>query len=148
MSNKQPETVSELFPSRWLSHDDLNGRSYTLKIANVQLDHFHNPRTNTKELKAYLIFANAQKDMIVNVTQCHALTEIFKSERFFDWRGDVILSPGRAPNGKPTIIITAPAVQSPVADPHIPTYDQVMQEPIPDPDTLPDMAAANDALID
>lgn len=141
-----PQTVSELYPSKWLSHDDLNGRSYTLEIATVKFDEFYNPITKDKELKAFLVFANAKKCLILNVTQCHSLTDIFKSERFSDWDGSITASPGKAPNGKPTIIITAPAAAPPTT------------EPEPEPETPPelsdmaaelsDMAAANAELFD
>lgn len=134
----KPETVSELYPSKWLSHDDLNGRAYTVDIDDVQLDEFYNKSTQQKELKAFLVFSNAQKHLILNVTQCHELTDIFKSEKFKDWRGPIIITPGRAPNGKPTIKIQAKAVNPPTNQ----------NEKQPAPATVSAIETANESFFD
>jgi hypothetical protein len=135
-----PTTVSELYPSRWLSTDDLQNRSYTLTIDRVDFEAIYSPITKSHELKAYLVFTNAKKNMILNVTQCHQLTAVFQSERFADWKGEIMISPARAPNGKRTIAISRPAVNL------LTTETETTEDH--KPDSLTDMNAANEALID
>lgn len=101
-----PQSVSELYPSEWLKPDDLNGRSCILAIQTVTLEELHNPRTNKKGLKAVLDFGRSKR-LVLNKTQCQAIADIAQSERFEDWPSTrLTLAPGRAHNGKPTIIIT------------------------------------------
>lgn len=111
---RRPATVDELFPSSWLSVDDLRGRPYTLTIANVEFDLFPvHPRTQEKTTKAVIRFEKAQKALILNQTQARQIEEICRSGAFKDWPGTrVTLSPGRAPNGKPTITIGKPPAET------------------------------------
>ena len=112
MTSQHPQTVSDLYPSRWLKADDLNGRSFTLTVAAISLEELHNPRTNKKEFKAVLDFGRTKR-LILNKTQCQAVADIAQSERFEDWPDvRLTLHPGHARNGKATIIINpAPAPQ-------------------------------------
>ena len=105
-----PQTVSDLYPSRWLKADDLNGRTITLKITAVTLEPIRNPRTNKEEIKAIMDFGRTKR-LILNKTQCLAMADIARSEVFADWpETAVTLRPARAHNNKPTIIIIpAPA---------------------------------------
>jgi hypothetical protein len=119
-----PDTVSDLFPSKWLNAGDLNGRTFDLTISRIDGDMFPiHPRTREKELKAVVYFEKARKGLILNATQATQIAEIAGSSRFTDWPGTrVTLAPGTAPNGKPTITIrTAPApadsVPAPPEDP-------------------------------
>jgi hypothetical protein len=108
----QPETVSDLFPSRWLAPADLRGRSVTLTITAVAVEQRHNPRTHKPEPKAVLDFGRSigcarHSRLPLNRAQCLALAALAGSERFADWPGlRVTLHPATAPNGKPTIRIT------------------------------------------
>jgi len=100
-----PRSVSELYPSKWLKADDLNGRSFILTIERVDLEELHNPQTNKKELKAVVGFGRTKR-LCLNKTQCQAIADIAQSEFFEAWPGTVItLSPAVARNGKPTIMI-------------------------------------------
>lgn len=102
-----PDTVADLFPSKWLSASDLNGRTFNLVISRIEPGMFPiHPRTRDKELKAVAYFFKATKGLILNATQCTQIAEIAESERFDDWPSTrVTLAPGKAPNGKDTIII-------------------------------------------
>lgn len=103
-----PETVSELFPSKWLRADDLQ-KPFTLEIEGTEFETVYDTRSKEHGLKLTVSFRGAQKRLIPNKTQCEALWAITSSERFADWAGHtVILSPGRAHNGKSTIVISAP----------------------------------------
>lgn len=110
MSSKAPQSVSELWPSRYLSAADVTGR-VTLKIRQVTLEEFREPGTGEMTWKPVISFETmsgrqTQKSLIANKTQAHALAQITGSERFADWTGKVIvLAPARAQNGKPTISI-------------------------------------------
>lgn len=106
-----PQTVSELFPSPWLHHDDLNGRTFVVTIRRVEFDNFlekpgqHNGK---KILKAILDFGRSKK-LILNKTQCEEIADITGSEAFKDWPGRrITLAPGLSHNNKPTIKITPP----------------------------------------
>ncbi len=116
---KQPRTVSELYPSRWLRAADLNGRTVTVTIQRITLEELHNPRTNQRELVAVAHFGRS-KDLALNKTQCTAVADIVGSEIFIDWHGRAVtLRPGTARNGKPTIDILPPPAPEPepVANP-------------------------------
>lgn len=104
-----PKTVSELFPSRWLSCADLNGRSVVVTIEAVQFDLFPaHPRTTEKTTKAFIDFGRS-KNLILNSTQANAIADIVGSEKFTDWTGrKITLMPATSHNGKPTIKIGPP----------------------------------------
>ena len=125
-----PDTVSDLFPSKWLCAGDLGDRTFDLVIERIEPGMFPiHPRTREKELKAVAYFAKAKKGLILNATQCTQIAEIAESERFDAWPGTrVTLAPGKAPNGKPTITIRtapapAPAAEKPEAAPETATED-------------------------
>jgi hypothetical protein len=142
MSN--PSSVSELYPSKWVKAEDLAGRTATVKITAVTVETFRQPDGSSKhsssfqaghlnevetfrqpdgssKVSAVLSFEGKAKRMILNKTQCQALTDLTGSERFTDWVGRVItLAPATAQNGKPTIAIRpAPAqgVARPASEP-------------------------------
>lgn len=104
-SQPQPKTVSELFPSKFLSAEDLQGKVFKLKIAAVEFIQIHD-RYEGDVTKAAIRFDGARKQLILNITQARAVAAIVGSEAFANWIGhEVILRPGRADNGKPTITI-------------------------------------------
>lgn len=101
----QPKSVSELFPSKYLSVEDLQNKAFKLKIASVEFVQIHD-RYDGDITKAAVKFAGAQKMLILNVTQARAIAAIVGSEQFSDWPGhEVLLRPGRAHNNKPTIYV-------------------------------------------
>ncbi len=104
-SQPQPKTVSELFPSKYLSADDLQGKAFKLKILAVEFVQIHD-RYEGDVTKACVRFEKAQKQLILNVTQARSIAQIVGSEQFADWVGhEVLLRPGRAHNNKPTIFV-------------------------------------------
>ncbi len=107
-----PKTVSELFPSKWLKAVDLE-KPISIEIVSVGFESVYDAQTREHVLKLVVGFKGAQKRIIPNKTQCEAVWAITASERFADWVGYTItLAPGRANNGKPTIVISAPAPQT------------------------------------
>lgn len=106
--------VKSIFPSRWLSADDLGQRRVEVTIAGCSVEEVHNSRTNTKEQKLAIAFERASKRLLVNKTQAFQIAEIAGSYETDDWAGKRIsMRAGRARNGKPTIVIEAAAVQPP-----------------------------------
>lgn len=119
--------IQQIFPRKWLSPEDLNGRAVTVQIDAAVVEELRNPRTNKPEPKLVVSFAKATKRLIVNKTQAYAIASITGCQDTDGWRGKrITLSAATAPNGKATILVT------PVADPH----------PDPHPDTGADAAGA------
>lgn len=109
MNATPPKTVSQLFPSKYLGLSDLDGKSFNLTISRVEMVQVTDSYSKEKIWKAGLSFEGAKKIFLINKTQALALVEITGSESFADWIGHCItLSPGRAHNGKPTIVISKP----------------------------------------
>lgn len=108
-----PSTVSDLFPSRWLSADDLKGRSFELTIVKVTFeqvrDRFNVGQGNTT--KACVWFDGAQKGLLLNKTQAMAIADITGSERFDKWPGKKIVIRAGEYRGKRTIFVERPAGQ-------------------------------------
>lgn len=106
--------VKSLFPSKWLSADDLGQRRVEVVIAGCSIEEVHNARTNAKEQKLAIAFERASKRLLANKTQCFAIADIAGSYETDDWTGKRIsMKMGRARNGKPTIVIEPAAVQAP-----------------------------------
>lgn len=112
MTNQTPSTVSELYPSRWLNANDLDGRSFVVDIQAVTLEELYSRQTKKKELKAVLDFGRTKR-FALNPTQCRAVAAVVQDERFASWPGaQITIAPGMSHNRKPTIIISpAPAPQ-------------------------------------
>jgi hypothetical protein len=77
----------QLFPSRFLKADDLNGASVVVKIAKLKLETLE---TNGKsETKAVLYFANLEKAMVLNVTNYNSIADLHGDETD-EWPGCAI----------------------------------------------------------
>ncbi len=135
----KPTNLSELYPSEWLNHSDLNGRSFVLTISGVAIRKFKQS-LEPDEWRAVLSFEKADKKLICNKTQATAVSEIAQSENFTDWPGTrITLSPGTAKNKKPTIIVRPAPVPRP--EPVAPTATNTDNS---QPSTA-DTAASSDA---
>lgn len=98
-------TVSELFPSKYVRAADLGGRPRVVVVAAVFVEEFRQ-RDGSRARRPVLRFRGATKAMILNKTQALALAEITGSEVIEEWVGHrVMLTPGVASNGQPTIVI-------------------------------------------
>ena len=99
------QTVSELYPDRWLKARHLAGRAVTVKIVDVSVEEMRLP-DGSKKIAAVLSFERATKRLILNKTMCQALIDVTGTERLGEWAGhSITLAPAMAPNGKPTIKI-------------------------------------------
>ena len=105
MRKEHPKTVSELYPMKWLKAADLPG-PVVVRIEGISFEELYDQQAREYSTKLVISFVGARKRLIPNKTQCEAIWEITGSENFDDWPGcEVELKPGRARNGKPTIII-------------------------------------------
>ena len=103
-------TVSDLYPSKWLRAEDLKGKTFEIKIAQVNVEELNGIQGKHKCVVLYL--EGARKPFCLNKTQCMSISRITGSEIITDWEGRTIaIRPGVAQNGKPTIIVQAPAVK-------------------------------------
>ena len=102
--------MGQMFPSRWLTAADLP-RAVVMKVARVEVEKLRQ-LDGDEEWKPVIYFVTregrpAQKALVGNKTQCSALAIAAGSERFDAWEGTlVMLTPGRAPNGKATIVVS------------------------------------------
>jgi hypothetical protein len=102
----QPKTVSELFPSKYIACEDLQGKTFSLIVHDVSFEVVRDKFSQQDETKACVWFVGAEKGLLLNKTQAMALAQIAGTEEFSKWVGvKVILRPGRAPNGKLTIVV-------------------------------------------
>lgn len=127
--------IEQLFPSRWLHPEALNGRAVTVTIAAVTLEKVHNPTTNRQEQKPAVAFKGATKLLLMNKTQALAIARILGSGETDDWTGRrVTLSAAIAPNGKQTIAVSPVPDTDPIPNPDA----DANPDPDPNPDTDPE----------
>lgn len=108
--------IRQLFPSPWISHEDLGAKKFELTIKAVTMEELHDRTTNRKVQKPVVAFGEAKKRFVINKTQGFALAAICGSDETAEWVGKrVLLRAGRAHNGKPTIVVEAPSVPAPAA---------------------------------
>lgn len=97
---------SELYPDVWIRPGDLKGQTHTREIVATAVEELYNARSGEKEPKAILDFGGAKR-LILNKTNAKFLqdrSEIDIIRELVGWT--VVFKPGRANNGKETIIIT------------------------------------------
>lgn len=108
--------VKQLFPSKWVSADDLGDKRVEVTISKCAIETVRDFRTGQDVQKLAVAFAGATKRLLPNKTQCFAIAEIAGSYETDNWAGiKVSMRVGRSHNGKSTIVIERPAVQSPAA---------------------------------
>ena len=71
--------VHELFPSRWLSGHDLNGKAVTVTIARVTLEDVRTP-AGEQAVKPCVWFEKAQKGLLLNKTNALAIAKLHGPE--------------------------------------------------------------------
>jgi len=76
--------MSEAFPTKYLSHSDLQGQDHTLTIKSVEMDKVG------EDTKPIMYFHGAQKGLALNVTNTRTITSIFQSDESDDWIGKQI----------------------------------------------------------
>jgi len=90
---KALQDISVMHPSKYLSADDLKGRTVTVKIASVSVEMIEMSDGEDKE-KTIIRFEKANKDFMGGVTNDYSLA-VLLSRRPIDWVGKrVTLMPG------------------------------------------------------
>ncbi len=90
---KALQDISVMHPSKYLSADDLKGRTVTVKIASVSVEMIEMSDGEEKE-KTIIRFEKANKDFMGGVTNDYSLA-VLLSRRPIDWVGKrVTLMPG------------------------------------------------------
>lgn len=119
----KPQTVDEMYPSKWLKHEDLNGKAITLKVVKTDIELIHNTITKKDEYRAILDFGRSKR-LVLNKTQCDQMAQITRSKLFEQWANVTItLTPTITRNGKKTIAIHAPSQPPAVDMPELETED-------------------------
>ena len=91
----------------YLEPRDLREKAHVVTVESVRVDNVINPRAHKPEKKIVLRFVNRRKSMILNKTQAGAMAEITGTDEYMKWKGaEVVLTEGRAGNGRQTIVIT------------------------------------------
>ena len=105
------------YQSPWLKPEDLMGKPRRVRIADYEVTEMKQ-QDNTKQTKIILSFMHKDKKLILNRSNAAALGQALGDD-LDDWTGaEIILTPGQAQNGQPTILCTAIPVepQAPVAN--------------------------------
>lgn len=106
---RRPMDIRQLFPTQWITCDDLGERRFRLTISAVTHETVHDRHTHAAVNKLVVAFKGRQKRLILNKTQALTLAGVCGSYETEQWIGkEVILRAGLAPNKKPTIVIEAP----------------------------------------
>ncbi len=101
--SKQPQTVSQMWPCRWLRASDLD-KGKIVTITGQRIEMLRKYHSQEKEACLILSFKNGTKELVCTKTQARAIAELTGSESFVDWPGTkVLLKPFCLPNGKYTI---------------------------------------------
>lgn len=96
---KALQDISVMHPSKYLSADDLKGRTVTVKIASVAVEMVEMSDGEEKE-KTIIRFEKANKDFMGGVTNDYSLA-VLLSRRPIDWVGKrVTLMPGATTFGR------------------------------------------------
>lgn len=120
---RPPRTVSELFPSPWLSPDDLPAAPVVMVVSAAELIEVYSIFEKGNVWKLAISFETikgqrAAKRLICNKTQAEAMAELSGTEEFARWPGlAVTLGRGIAHNRKPTTIVTPAPKATPAAEP-------------------------------
>lgn len=120
----------DFYSSPWLSVGDLNGRPVRVTISEWKVEEVRQ-RDGSKVRKVALSFTGKRKRLILNMTQGRAGEAVW-GEALEGWIGkQCILQPGRADNGKETILLVPLVAQS------APDAPKEHQAPEPEPEPAP-----------
>ena len=82
--------INELFPRRYASAEELQGKEATLTIFRVALEKMR-PNAQSPEMQKLVVyFSPAGKGVVASKTLAHQIAEITGSEETDDWRGKAL----------------------------------------------------------
>lgn len=82
--------LSDLYPRRYATGHDLNGKAYTLTIERVQLEEMRPNHNAPAEMKPVIYFENSEKGVIMSRTMAYQVAGVVGSEDTLDWPGQRI----------------------------------------------------------
>lgn len=71
--------ISQVYPSKYVAAEDLNGRDITLTIASVVLEEMQS-HDNTKTQKPVVYFEKATKGLVLNRTNATIIADLYGDE--------------------------------------------------------------------
>jgi hypothetical protein len=82
--------VSQMYPKRYATGDDLHGKSLTLTIAGVKNEKMR-PQPNVPEIEKWVVyFIETKKGIVLNRTLAYQIAEILGNEETQEWQGKKI----------------------------------------------------------
>jgi hypothetical protein len=79
-----------MYPRRYATGEDLQGKAITLTIASIALEKMH-PQANAPEVEKWVMyFKEARKGVVLNRTLAYQIAEFLGSEETDDWLGKSI----------------------------------------------------------
>jgi phage-related baseplate assembly protein len=109
--------LDEMFPRRYATGDDLQGKAVTLTITKITREKMH-PQANAPEVEKWVLyFKEARKGVVLNRTMAYQIAEFLGSEETDDWLGKrITLYPQpMTVAGRKVVAIRARAAQSAAA---------------------------------
>ena len=92
----------------YLKAEHLQGRSVVVHIESCKTEPVFNPRSKHTEPRLLIRFHGKKLALTCNKTQASQFERITGSDDYTQWVGHTVtLSPGKAPTGADTILITA-----------------------------------------
>jgi hypothetical protein len=82
--------LSQMFPKRYATGEDLQGKAFTVTITRIVREKMH-PQPNAPEVEKWVAyFREAQKGIVLNRTLAYQIAEILGSEETDSWVGKTI----------------------------------------------------------
>jgi len=82
--------VNEMFPSRYISGADLNGKTWTLSIRDVVGEPMYDARAKKRVQKWVIYFERAHKGVILNRTMAEQIAAALGEDEAGAWAGQKI----------------------------------------------------------
>jgi hypothetical protein len=79
--------LNEMFPSRYVKGQDLNGRAVTVTIERIQLEGMR-PNPKSPELEKYVLYTTeGKKGIVLSKTIATQIARILGSDESDEWKG-------------------------------------------------------------
>jgi hypothetical protein len=83
--------ISKMFPKRYATGEDLQGKTITLTIAKIAIEKMH-PQPNAPEAEKWVIyFMETKKGIILSRTLANQIAEVLGSDETDEWLGKRIM---------------------------------------------------------
>ena len=114
--------LDQMFPRRYATGEDLQGKAITLTIARIQREKMH-PQANAPEVEKWVMYFNeAKKGIVLNRTLAFQIAEFLGTDETDDWTGKriIIYPQPMTVAGRKVTAIRARAAKSAAAGESIP----------------------------